>query len=629
MTRFILLAGLAVACTSPARRAPTPPLASASSRDQLVALLLEADTDGDGRITVLDRVPGRAPWAVKAREGVSVPFQTPFRLAHVADLLARDVAGIEPYDRARAGLPRHAIVRGLVDRSWEPLVRRADNVTAMAAVLRTSRVRPADGKIYIYFPESDAAAGERLRAEAAALNDPAVQVVALPRALDAAWLDRLDRQPGLLYLPAPYIVPGGHFVEMYGWDSYFMGRGALAAGRADLALALLENFIYQIERYGKIGNSNRSFHRGRTQPPFLPRLALAIDDAGAFPAGEREAWLRRAASAGARELDEVWGAAPRFSTQTGLSRYHDEARGPLPEVRRETYKVWRDDQGFIDHQRAVRESGWDMTLRFGDRGHQMVPVCLNALLYGVERDLAELHHRLGDAAGAERFEKLAVKRKGLADQYLWDEKAGLYFDWDLEKRARTDYETVANYYALFTGLASPAQAKRIATGLQLFLEPGGLAVSSKRSRMEDPAAEQLQWDWPFGWAPHQVIAVEGLRRYGFTGEADEVATRWLSLVIEIAGDHNGLIVEKYDVANRSAEVTVEYGNQGRDRGALARYRDAPECKAMPRRADCVEALLVDDLRERAVGFGWTNASVALLYDGLSEEARRRLAAARP
>lgn len=621
---FVVLLSAVAACSGAEKRRPADEGHAGSAREQLVALLLEADTDADGRITVRDRVKDQAPWFVKTRDGWTVPFQTPFRLAHVADLHARELAGIEPYDRARAGQTRHQIVRGLADRSWEPLVRRSDRVADIVPVLRASKVKAADGKLYVYYPEGDAAAGDRLRADTAALGDAAVTVVALPRALDKAWLDRLDRQPGLLYLPAPYIVPGGHFVEMYGWDSYFMARGAQAAGRADLARGLLENFIYQIMQYGKIGNSNRSYHRGRSQPPFLPRLALALVDGGAIPEAERVPWLRRTAEAGERELREVWAAAPRI-TDSGMSRYHDEARGVPPEVNPKLYKVWRDDQSFIDHQRAVRESGWDMTLRFGDRGHLMAPVCLNALLYGYERDMAEIYRRLDGAGSADagRHEKAAARRKELMDRLLWDETAGLYFDWDLEKKARSGYEHMASYYALFVGLASDEQAKRIAANLTLFLEPGGLAVSSRRSR-EAAGAEQLQWDWPFAWAPHQIIAVEGLRRYGFTREADDLALRWLSLVIDVASDHNGLIVEKYDVANRSADVPVEYGNQGGDRGAFARYRAAPECARMPRRADCIEALLVDDLRSRAVGFGWTNASVELLLDGLSAEARRQL-----
>src|ERR1700719_142306 len=33
------------------------------------------------------------------------------------------------------------------------------------------------------------------------------------------------KHPGLLYLPNRYVVPGGRFNEMYGWDSYFIILG--------------------------------------------------------------------------------------------------------------------------------------------------------------------------------------------------------------------------------------------------------------------------------------------------------------------------------------------------------------------------------------------------------------------
>ena len=84
-------------------------------------------------------------------------------------------------------------------------------------------------------------------------------------------------------------------------------------------------------------------------------------------------------------------------------------------------------------------------------------------------------------------------------------------------------------------------------------------------------------------------------------EADAVAYRWLSMVLDIAGSHNGLVKEKYDVVSRSAEVPVEYGNQGADRGSLLASRS-----------------------ERTLGFAWTNASVLLLLEGLSPELREAL-----
>ena len=38
------------------------------------------------------------------------------------------------------------------------------------------------------------------------------------------------REHGLLYLPHSYVVPGGRFNEMYGWDSYFILVGLLRDG---------------------------------------------------------------------------------------------------------------------------------------------------------------------------------------------------------------------------------------------------------------------------------------------------------------------------------------------------------------------------------------------------------------
>src|SRR5271170_6857097 len=55
---------------------------------------------------------------------------------------------------------------------------------------------------------------------------------------------------GLLYLENKYVVPGGRFNEMYGWDSYFIVRGLLRAGRVELARGMVDNFFFEIEHYG-------------------------------------------------------------------------------------------------------------------------------------------------------------------------------------------------------------------------------------------------------------------------------------------------------------------------------------------------------------------------------------------
>src|SRR5579862_3876447 len=44
---------------------------------------------------------------------------------------------------------------------------------------------------------------------------------------------------GLLFLEHPYVVPGGRFNEMYGWDSYFIIRGLIEDKRLDLAQGMV------------------------------------------------------------------------------------------------------------------------------------------------------------------------------------------------------------------------------------------------------------------------------------------------------------------------------------------------------------------------------------------------------
>src|SRR5439155_4967260 len=74
-------------------------------------------------------------------------------------------------------------------------------------------------------------------------------------------------EPGLLYLPHPYVVPGGRFNEMYGWDSYFIQRGLLRDGELELARDMADNFVYEIAHYGMILNANRTYFLSRSQPP--------------------------------------------------------------------------------------------------------------------------------------------------------------------------------------------------------------------------------------------------------------------------------------------------------------------------------------------------------------------------
>ncbi len=576
----------------------------------LAKLLDKADANRDGRITAGDlRARGPVEIDLPIAPGLELRVRGSERLAQLAALLSDVVAAGRP-GRARVEIEdllrgRVAEALALVTSAWDGLTRRADHAHSLIPAARGGDCRPADGVATLYVPASDPPAVRRLRREVGA--DRGARVVVFPDRLSRETLASLARRPGIAYLPHPYLVPGGRFEEMYGWDSYFMALGALATGRPDLALAVAENQIYEALHYGKIPNSNRSWHLSRSQPPMLGRLVLRLHD-WLDPLGDPRAlpFLRRGAHAVERELERVWLRPPRI-TPTGLSRYHDEAGGPVAEIppgahpdRPRTAEGWR-------HDRALRESGWDLTHRFGRRAHRHLPVCLNALLYQQEASLAEMWRRIeGErSTRAARWTAASEARRRRMDALLWDARRGLYLDFDLDAERRGRYETLATFYPLWVGAASEEQAARVAESAELFLERGGLATSSRRSR-ERAGRAPFQWDWPLGWAPLQIIAVEGLRRYGFLALADEVAYRWLWMVLRIAGNDNGLLVEKYDVVRRSAQVEAEYENQGADRGAY-----------------------LDRQTRRPLGFGWTNAAIPLLLAALPRRLRRALDQGQP
>jgi len=423
--------------------------------------------------------------------------------------------------------------------------------------------------------------------------------------------------PGLLYLPYPYVVPGGRFNEMYGWDSYFILLGELADNRLDLARNAVDNFFFELDHYGAILNANRTYYLTRSQPPFLSSMVLELYRAE-FAIDPREARdnLRHALPYLIRDYT-LWVSEPHLAGSTGLSRYSDLGHGPVPEMADDnTYYVdvihWllaHPDQtppdylhkllpteasaskqsphvqsqhgsesawdcaahcpataadgyalteDFFSGDRAMRESGFDATFRFGPFGgstQNFAPVDLNALLFKYEHDLAFITATLGDTEAAVAWSEVAGERRERIDNLLWDESSGLYFDYDFLHAQPSTYPYLTTFYALWSGVASPEQAQRLVANLSLFEQLGGLAMSTLPSSGQ---ASGVQWDYPFGWAPTNWLAVSGLARYGYTTEAQRIAREFTSTVAANYA-RDGTIREKYNVVSPEADVGVAAG----------------------------------------------------------------------
>jgi alpha,alpha-trehalase len=358
---------------------------------------------------------------------------------------------------------------------------------------------------------------------------------------------------------------------MYGWDSYFIVLGLVRDGRAELARDMVDDFVYEVAHYGGVLNANRSYYLTRSQPPLLSRMALAV-----FRALPDRAWLARVRDALARQHAH-WIAPPHLIPTLGLSRYFDHGEGPAPEVvagerdargqshydRVQADLRARNDPAldpyydrtrgaltplFYEGDRAMRESGFDPTGRFGPFGAEttrVVPVCLNVLLYQSEIDLAEIETVLGREVEAAAWRARARERGARIEGLLWDERAGLYLDHDTKTGARRDYPFATTFWPLWAGVASAERARRVRDNLRAFERPGGVVTSTR--------VTGAQWDAPFAWAPLQLFAVEGLRRYGYAADANRVARAFLSMLVEDF-ERRGTLVEKYDVERRSADL---------------------------------------------------------------------------
>src|ERR1700730_17069758 len=193
-----------------------------------------------------------------------------------------------------------------------------------------------------------------------------VQVLHLPEIINKlgeADPGKID-PAGLLYLQNKYVVPGGRFNEMYGWDSYFIIRGLVRDNRIDLAQGMVENFFFEIEHYGAVLNANRTYYLTRSQPPFLTSMILAVYEARKAAGHEDRAWLEKAYGYASRDYS-LWTREPHLAGSTGLSRYYDFGNGPAPEsLKDETGHLSQVAAYFLQHPGSGR--GYLVPARSGE-----------------------------------------------------------------------------------------------------------------------------------------------------------------------------------------------------------------------------------------------------------------------
>jgi neutral trehalase len=348
--------------------------------------------------------------------------------------------------------------------------------------------------------------------------------------------------------------------------------------------------------------------------------------------GEQRACLDRYAGVGRGKPPEVdAGHFDGLWQNVGRSLEASYWAGELPErdIVSELDRAFQND-------RCMRESGHDTTYRWfhptphggtatyaENRCSDMLTVDLNSLLYKYEVDIAFLLDELGMpleagvARGAESTRSSLTLGPGawcarahhrfeLMKTHLWSARDGLFYDALVEGSGtiQTGYVSATTLYPLWatsdtcgsTGKGPPfsvaAKSLLVTNALRKLEAPGGLLASARTSRDRFSTNADRDWDYPNGWAPHQMLAWYGLEAHGFRQDADRLIAAWLHTMVSNAIDQNGYIPEKFDVIAR---------------------KPAP-----PESGDTGEESLATE------GLGWMNASFQVGLARLSAEERRRL-----
>lgn len=267
--------------------------------DTLKTLLAREDTDHNIQITIEDHGPKTIPLRTAASGGYK---HFDVRGTYMLSNLLQELTLAKKYGRKQIVLdearlnenPVNRMARLIKDQFWPNLTRRIDG-SNIFQVAKDPKDWTKDPRPRIYIPLGAPEQYEYYKRIAE--ENPNMR-------LDVQWLSEhpgdpeyvrdLNEAPGLLAIEMeriedtpdgkpdfrglPFVVPGGRFNELYGWDSYMETLGLLVNDREDLCESMVRHFCFCILHYGKILNANRTYYLCRSQPPFLTDMALRTYD---------------------------------------------------------------------------------------------------------------------------------------------------------------------------------------------------------------------------------------------------------------------------------------------------------------------------------------------------------------
>ncbi|KXS13025.1 glycoside hydrolase family 37 protein [Gonapodya prolifera JEL478] len=491
-----------------------------------------------------------------------------------------------------------------------------------------------------------------------------------------------------------FVVAGGRFREPYYWDSYWIVEGLLRTGGAFIEITknTLLNFLDLVERFGFVPNGARVYYlvgsanlickqsgmltrsatlgQNRSQPPLLSQMVRIYVErtndtsvlSRAIPLliKEHEFWMTN------RTVNVTAADGKSYL----LNRYNVNNNQPRPESYREDW-ITANNRSFYAASGIIypvktplnesematlyrdlasgAESGWDYGTRWIARPadavrdvyfplrslntHNIVPVCLNSILYWNEVTIADFLAATGNASAATEWRGLAKKRSDAMYALMWNSTVFSYFDYNLTSKSQRIYVpndddddargtcsrdrskvlfSVAQFYPFWTG-AAPAQLKGNSTLVlkafarvadQLKNTVGGIPATNVRTGQ--------QWDSPNVWPPLMHVLMQGLlntpRKNGGT---DDKAVR--DLALKLGQRYVDSAFCTWYATGGSTSLTPKLQGLGVDaKGTMFEKYDA---NSTNHAGGGGEYTVVE-------GFGWTNGVLLWTVDTFAKELKR-------
>ncbi len=328
---------------------------------------------------------------------------------------------------------------------------------------------------------------------------------------DFARIDRMMRERGIFTEPVTgkQYFTGYSYETLYDWDQYFEGIVQMYLGWDTRYLINgVEIFLGLQKPDGFIRRSTGGCEAEQTEhvKPFLAQICLLIyrkDGHLDFVTPEYYCrmkkylnyWLcERSCDSGL----SYWDSAPH----TGMDNQHDRA-------------------------------GWwyDCFCEGVDLNSYLVREC---------RAFARVAEIKGHPEEAAEFKAKADQVALAIQKNCWDEEDGFFYDVDRRTGERIKVKSVASFAALWAGIATPEQARRMIKEHLFnpaeFYRP--LPFSALAATEPGYTEEKLPGDLGCGWraqtwVPTNYYIFHALRRYGYQTPASEVAEKTYRMVKDI------------------------------------------------------------------------------------------------